>query len=143
MSIFDLAWWKDLAERVVRQEFQVLLPLALAVASTGALLDWRTAGLSALYTLVWTFLKNAAWQSQPGAPWYVALADRAGSAAVAAVAASLPTEFWGYDQWDKVAVSAAGAALAAVLMYFGAKPQGAVDDGIGVQRDEGDPPRTS
>lgn len=126
-------WFRDLFERVLRNEIQVLLPLLAVVSTSGPGLDWQNLALSALYVAVWTVVKGLAFMSFDYIPTgWSATAWRVVSAVAASLIANVPERFWGYDHWDHVGYSAIGAVVSCLLMLYGTPPtEGAASAGSG------------
>jgi hypothetical protein len=117
------AWWKDFAERALRNEVQALLPLLAVAVTAGATTNWTTLAASAGYVAVWTLIKQTAFLTFDVRPegWVDVLA-RVASAVAASVLASVPEHFWNYDHWDRAAISVVGAAATSLLMIYGMPP---------------------
>lgn len=122
-------WWRDLLERLIRNEIQILSPIFAVVASTGRGADWQAVGWAALVVLTWTTVKfMAGITADPTAPWWLQVLDRAGSAAAGALLAVVPENLHGID-WPLVGWSTLGSVVMALFMFYGTPPsKGAVVD---------------
>lgn len=123
--MFNYSFWKDLGERIIRQELQTALPVALAIAASGSGVSYGTLAVTMATILVLTALKAIVGVSAgPGASTAVIIADRVGSAVAVTVLGFLPAEAlgnldgWLDIEWGAVAVAACGSAAAAIIQFY-------------------------
>lgn len=138
----DLTWYRELGERVLRNEIQALIPLLAVLSATHSGFDLVGLGLSVLYVAVWTTVKAVAFSTFNLHPtgWRETL-WRIASAVASSLVANVPEKFWGYDHWDRVGYAAAGAVLTCLLMLYGTPPtQGANSESSVVLGKQGDTP---
>lgn len=129
MVLETYSFWADLWERVWRQLLQVALPMASAVAASGAGLDASAVALALFSTAVFTVLKiMSGIAASASAPVQVLLLDRAGSAAALTTLGFLSQEAllswgdWASVDWRAVALASAASATVAALSYFVTPP---------------------
>jgi len=102
-----------------------------AMASSGRGADFRDVGWAALAVLVWTVVKFfLGIVAASGAPWWLQVLDRVGSAVAGAVIAVVPEDLHGID-WALTGWSALGAAGMALIMFYGTPPSKGVAAGHG------------
>lgn len=126
-SLVTYSFWQDVAERTVRSVLQTALPIASAVAATGAGVDAKAVSAALAAVVVFTLLKNVAGVRASGSGT-AAIFDRAGSAAAATILAFLPQAAlsswsdWAAVDWGAVAMAASASALVAVVNFWLAPP---------------------
>lgn len=123
--MFTYSFWKDLGERIIRQELQTALPVVLAIAASGSGVSYSALALTMATILVLTALKAVAGVAAPeGSSTAVVLLDRVGSAVAVTVLGFLPEETlsstsgWLSIHWGAVGVAAAGSAVASLIQYY-------------------------
>jgi hypothetical protein len=127
MESYD--FWRDVAERVVRNLLQTLTPILAVMVSDGSVPDVAAVALACVTVVAYTVLKNVAGVSAgaDSALW-VQLVDRAASAAAATLIAFVPEALmtswasWASVDWTAAALAAGASAALAVVSFFYTPP---------------------
>lgn len=126
-TVTTLPFWQDVAERTFRSLLQTALPIASAVAASGAGVDAKAVAAALFAVVVFTVLKNIA-GARISVAGTAALIERAASAAAATVLAFLPQAAfsswsdWAQVNWGAVAMAAVASAAVAIMNYIVAPP---------------------
>lgn len=118
--ITSRAFWRDVAERNIRQMLQVAVPLLAAT------IDWRALLVAMASVVVLTTLKIIAGVAAPAdAPRWQQIVDRAGSAAAVTALSFIPVD--GLDvtsvAWGPVFFVSACSAALAVITFLATPPR--------------------
>jgi hypothetical protein len=126
-TITTLPFWTDVVERTFRSVLQTALPIASAVAASGAGVDAKAVAAALFAVVIFTVLKNVA-GARVSTAGMAALIERAGSAAAATVLAFLPQAAmsswsdWAAVDWGAVLMAAVASAAVATANYYLAPP---------------------
>jgi hypothetical protein len=124
-------FWRDAAERLVRQLSQVAVPILVAASAggTGWSIDWPTFALTVAATALVTAGKVVltslnGWEPGASAPLWQQLLDRGGSAALTTVVAFFPADIARLSDvdWSVVAWMGLLSGLIACAQYFADPP---------------------
>lgn len=128
----DVSWWRNVAERALRQAYQVAAPILAVVVASGNGLDWGAFLGAIIVAVALTVLKAAAGvTADANRPKAVQLADRALSALAFTLAGFVPVDWadWGHVDWGKVFTAAVTAAALAAIQFYVNPPRFAVHRG--------------
>lgn len=122
----DVQWWRDLAERLVRNLLQAMSPSLILLAASGNLPDLVGTLTMLFVVFVYTLGKYLmALTADPDSPWYVQIADRVVSAGAAGALTMIPsgwTGTLGSVMWGQVGYAALGSMGMALVMLYGVPP---------------------
>ena len=125
----NYSFWRDVLERTWRNALQTLAPIVAVMAASGAPVNPDAVAVSAATVVFYTVVKAVAGVTAgSGAPLWVQLLDRAGSAVAATLLAFLPEAAmhtwvdWVSVDWATVGWASLGAAVLAVINYVAAPP---------------------
>lgn len=119
-------FWSDVLDRAFRQAIQVLIPLLTLSAATGQIrtMDLAAVAVAAVVAFAVVVLRALTGLRVEGGSWTVQVADRAVSAAAAAVLAVVAAD--GFDllsaDWQAIGLSAGLSAVLAVAQGYLAPP---------------------
>lgn len=116
---------RDILERIARQLLQVAGPAIVVVLTSPTRGDVKTTAIALASVVVFTLLKAlAGLRATPGAPLWLALADRAGSAFATLILGLGVTDLTGFLalDWGKALTAGLIAAATAIVTYFVAPP---------------------
>jgi hypothetical protein len=128
-DLVTVSWWRNVAERAVRQALQVSAPILAAIVASGNGLDAGATIGAILVAVVLTVLKAVAGaRSDADDSKVKQLVDRAGSALAIALLAFVPLDWadWATVDWGKALTAAVAAAALAVVQFYANPPSFAV-----------------
>lgn len=124
-KLADSTWWRHVAERIARQDLQVIVAAFSVTGTSAATFDlWGTlVGLLGASLVV--FLKNLTpLQASPDEAWYWQLLDRAGGTAASTALGLLGAEQVNVltTDWPKIGWMTLVSTVVAVGMYYVTPP---------------------
>jgi hypothetical protein len=120
-ALVSVPWWRNVAERAIRQALQVATPILAAIVGSGNGLDLGATIGAIVVAVVLSVVKSAAGaRADADSPLAVQLLDRAVSALAFTLLSFLPVAWvdWASVDWGKAFGAAVAAGALAVVQFY-------------------------